>query len=168
MANKWTRSAAFRFFNTEPLNPNWSWSARSADGRTVAVTLWKHEFGAGAMTYTMNAFVDWRKGNGSRQFLKDLVWARANCDGRVNVIVVVRDEDDLSRIKTKDCYPQKNLVMRVKHVDPDTGDFRLERVTPESATSSLIRPSAVLHSEMVVLPGRDYFEKANRVVFKGK
>ena len=41
---QWTRTAAFRFYNAEPSNPNWSWSARSTDGKTVVVTLWNPEF----------------------------------------------------------------------------------------------------------------------------
>jgi hypothetical protein len=81
MANKWTRTAAFRFFSTEPRNPNWSWSARSTDGQTVVVTLWKHEFtgSAGDMIYARSNLGDWHKGIGSRVFFEDLLWALAYC-----------------------------------------------------------------------------------------
>ena len=93
MADKWSRSAAFRFYNAEPINPNWSWSARSADGKTVVVTLWRHEFRgpAGKMVYARSDLGDWHEGNGSRTFFNDLVWALANCGGMVRVVVAVRD-----------------------------------------------------------------------------
>jgi hypothetical protein len=146
MATAWSRTAAFRFFNTEPRNPNWSWSARSADGKTVAVTLWRHEFEgpAGKMVYAREAFGTWHKGSGSRVFLEDLLWAFVNCAGIVRVIVAVRDRGSESVVRTAECYPQKSLVMRVTYVDPETGAFRLEQVVPseDAASNRTISSSA--------------------------
>ena len=127
---KWTRTAAFKFFNTKPRNPNWSWSARSTDGKAVAVTLWKHELSgrAGELTYTRNGMGDWHEGNGSRAFFQDLIWALMRCDGIVRVIIAVRDWSASPVIRMAECYPQKNLLMRVTHVNLVTGAFRLEQV----------------------------------------
>jgi hypothetical protein len=132
MADRWTRSAAFRFYNAKPSNLNWSWSARSADGKTVVVTLWKHEFRgpAGKMVYARSGLGNWHDGNGSRTFIKDLVWSLANCAGIVRVIVVTRDWSVSPCVRTAECYPQKNLMMRITHVDLETGAFRLEQVVP--------------------------------------
>jgi hypothetical protein len=129
---EWTRTAAFRFYDTEPRNPNWSWSARSADGATVAITLWKDEFigSAGKMTYAKSELGDWFEGPGSRFFFEDLAWAKNNCDGIVRVIVAVRDEQDKTKVSMAECYPQKNLVMRITHLDAEAGAFGLSQIVP--------------------------------------
>jgi len=44
MAAKWTRADAFAYFGAQGKNPRWSWSARSADGKTVVLTMWQDEF----------------------------------------------------------------------------------------------------------------------------
>lgn len=130
MANKWTRTASFHFYNTEPLNSNWSWSARSEN--TVVLTLWRHEFTgpAGRMTYERRGFGDWRKGNGIKFFYEHLLWALTYLGGIVRVIVVVRDWRASPRVRMAECYPSKDLVMRVKSVNLVTGAFRLEQVAP--------------------------------------
>jgi hypothetical protein len=153
MANKWTRTAAFRFFNTEPRNPNWSWSARSANGRTVVLTLWKHEFRgpAGNMVYARSDWGDWHQGKGSRFFLEDLTWALAHCGGGVRVIVAVRDLSASPRVRTAECYPRKNLVMRVMHVNLQTGAFTLEQVASAEGVTSVRK--VVVDAPSLVLQG---------------
>jgi hypothetical protein len=128
MANKWTRTAAFRLYNIDPRNINWSWSGRSSDGNTVAVTLWKDELKgpAGQMVYD-RVMDDWHNGHGRRYFFQDLAWAHANCDGIVKVIVAVRDPKKPNR--AIESYPQKGLMMRIIHFDPVAGTFRLEQVS---------------------------------------
>lgn len=135
MASKWTRTQAFRLYNTEPRNPNWSWSARCAD--TVVVTLWKDEFTgpAGRMIYERHGLGNWHKGNGNRFLFEDLAWALANCGGIVRVIIAVRDLSAFPRVRMAECYPQKNLFMKVTHIDPISGAFRLEQVVPTDAVS---------------------------------
>jgi len=130
MAKKWTRSAAFRFYNADPRNINWSWSARSSDGKTVVVTLWKDELkgAAGNMAYDRGNMRDWHNGPGRRFFFEDLAWALANCDGLLRVIVAVRDHNQARRTRKAEWYPQKNLVMRIVHLDPAVGAFRLQQV----------------------------------------
>jgi hypothetical protein len=137
MANKWTRTASFRFYNTEPLNHNWSWSARSAG--TVVVTLWKHEFAgpAGRMIYERRGFGDWHKGNGNKFFFEDLAWALAHCGGIVRVIVAVRNWGAFPRVRTAECYPSKKLLMRLTHLDPVAGAFKLEQVVPTNDVRSV-------------------------------
>jgi hypothetical protein len=132
MASKWTHTAAFRSFNTEPRNRNWSWSARSED--TVVVTLWQDEFAgpAGMMTYERGSHEGWHKGTGSRFFFEDLAWALTNCGGIVRVIVALRDREAFPRVRMVECFPKKSLLMRVTLVDPETGAFRLEQMVPDN------------------------------------
>jgi hypothetical protein len=134
---KWTRSEAFRY-NTEPRNPNWSWSAKSEDGQTVAITLWKEDLigRAGDLTYTKTELGDWFEGPGSRYFFEDLDWALQNCQGIVRIILAVRDQQSTDRVRTAECYPQKNLIMRITHLDPTVGAFRLEQVLPSELSKS--------------------------------
>jgi hypothetical protein len=151
MADKWTRTAAFRFYNAKPSNPNWSWSARSADGRTVVVTLWKHEFKgpAGKMVYAHSGLGNWHEGNGSRTFSKDLVWALANCEGLVRVVVVTRLWSVSSRVRTAECYPQKNLLMRITHLNLKTGAFTLEQVVPAEGAAPVKKVADIVHFDSI-------------------
>ena len=137
METKMTRVQAFRHFGTRPKNP-YRWSARSADGTTVAVTLWRDELRgpAGRMVYWLPGWGDWNRGTG-RSFFEDLEWAVANCGGAVRVVVVVRDRKANPRARTADCYPAKDLLMRVTHLDPVAGAFRLEQVVP----ANFVRPT---------------------------
>jgi hypothetical protein len=80
------------------------------------------------MVYWRHGWGYWRS-NG-RSFFDDLMWAMANCGGIVRVIVVVRDRTANPRARTADCYPAKDLLMRVVHFDPAAGSFRLEQVVP--------------------------------------
>ena len=131
MASKWTRTQSFLDYNTELRNP-YFWSARSADGKTVAVSLWKDGFEgpAGRMVYNRSSMEDWYDGSGKRRFFEDLAWAVTHCDGIVRVIIAVRDLSAFPRVRTAECYPCKNLLMRVTHLDPVAGAFKLEQVVP--------------------------------------
>jgi hypothetical protein len=139
MAKKLTRVAAFRSYNTELPNP-YRWSARSPDGKTVAVSLWKDEFEgpAGRMVYNRSSMEDWYDGSGKRRFFEDLAWAVTHCDGIVRVIVAVRDTSAFPHVRTAECYPCKNLLMRVTHLDPVAGTFRLEQVVPTDGEKPVV------------------------------
>lgn len=82
------------------------------------------------MVYERSDLGGWHKGNGSRTFFKDLAWALANCGGRVGVVVVTRDWGASPYVRTAECYPQKNLLMRITYLNLETGAFRLEQVVP--------------------------------------
>ena len=130
MATKWTHVQAFLALGTIPLNRFWSWSARSVDGRTVAVTLWREQLRglAGRMVCTRSDWGDWHQGNGSRAFFADLKWAVEHCGGIVRVVVAVRDPKALPQVRMAECYPCRNLYLRVVHFDRITGAFTLEQV----------------------------------------
>src|ERR1700737_4081295 len=56
---------------------------------------------------------DWFRGPGSRYLFKDLAWALGHCRGIVSVIVAVRDRKVSPRVRMAECYPRRNLLMRV-------------------------------------------------------
>jgi hypothetical protein len=140
MTDTWTRLQAFWYFGTKPQNRYRSWSARSADGSIVAVTPWREELRgpAGSMVYWRHGWGDWNRSNG-RSFFDDLMWAMANCGGIVRVVVVVRDRTANPRARTADCYPAKDLLMRVVHLDSAAGSFRLEQVVPANFVRAVPR-----------------------------
>jgi len=41
MPRKWRLAKAFAHFNATARSKRWSWTARSADGKTVVITLWE-------------------------------------------------------------------------------------------------------------------------------
>jgi len=123
-----TRAEAFRQLGTRASNVYRSLSARSADGRTVAVTLWRDRFHgpAGAMFYELSCWGDWHRGN-CQGFFSDLEHAKTHCGGIVHVVVVARDRTANPEVRTSDCYPVKNWAVRITHLDSATGSFRLEQ-----------------------------------------
>lgn len=131
-----TRTAAFGRYGIRLRNVMNRWSGVSADGLTVAVSLWKHEFSgpAGEMVYDKADSSDWKNVVAKREFFRDLQWAVDHCEGVIRVVVVVRDPSDPSR--TIDCYPAPNVVMRVTALDTVGSTFRLEQVRPATELMS--------------------------------
>jgi hypothetical protein len=128
-----TRDKAFGQLGTKLKNRRRDLSARSTDGGTVAVSLWKDEIRgpAGKMTCSRSSWGNWNRST-YLPFLKDLAWALAHCGGIVRVVIVVRAEENVLRVRTADCYPAQNLLMRVTFVDLVAGAFRLEQVVPDN------------------------------------
>jgi len=124
MARKWTHTAAFRHFGTTPKNVQWSWSARSADGKTVVLTLWKHEFHG--RTYRSNFTSedsDPRLGFG--ELMENLKWAQEHCDSRFRAIIATARDPDAYPPSIKECYPGR-MTMRLTSLDHKTGNFTAE------------------------------------------
>jgi hypothetical protein len=127
---RWTHTACFEFFGTKPVNPRWSWSARSDDGKTVVVTLWQDEFqgGAGELIYVRAGATGWANRHGYQELMNNLEWARDQCGAKVRVIVAIKRDRNERPPRIAECFPQKKLVMRVAELDPGTGAFRLEQI----------------------------------------
>ncbi|WLC16280.1 hypothetical protein [Bradyrhizobium diazoefficiens] len=131
-----TRTAAFGRYGIRLRNVMSRWSGISADGSTVAVSLWRHEFGgpAGTMVYDKADSSDWKDVAAKREFFRHLQWAVDHCEGIVRVVVVVRDPSKPPR--TIDCYPAPNVIMRVVALDHVRSTFRLEQVRPAAELMS--------------------------------
>ena len=130
MATRGTRKDAFSSYGISLRNVNWSLSGRSEDDRTVAVSIWEKELTGrtGELIYGRPSWGDWYDGLGRRYFFEDLAWARDNCGGIVRIVLSIREQDDSEPAKVAESYADHSLLMRVTHMDPETGAFRLEQV----------------------------------------
>ena len=123
MSERWTRREAFAYFGAVCANPRWSWSAKSLDGKTVVLTMWKDEIASenSSSVYKSNPrnlLTEKRPGFSER--LAHLKWARDNCDSRVRVVILKKD----GRGGIAECFPAKDLIMRITSLDEKTGAFR--------------------------------------------
>lgn len=124
---------AFAHFGAAGKNQRWSWSARSADGRTVVLTVWKD-----GLNYTRKPVVydtfdrpnlnEWKNLPGNRERLENLLWARDHCEGRFRVVITVAEDVNARPRKIVKCYPQDKLIMQITKINEQTGEFRAESV----------------------------------------
>lgn len=141
-----TLTEAYRSCGMKLRNRFWSWSARSETA--VVVSLWQHEFkgSAGNMTYERQSHGDWYKGLGYRFLIEDLAWALAHLGGIVGVVIVVRDRSALPHVRVYDCFLAKTLSMRITHLDPVTGAFRLEQVASTNEPGLFTAPRELVQA----------------------
>ncbi|ESZ05409.1 MULTISPECIES: hypothetical protein [unclassified Mesorhizobium] len=128
MAKKYTHTECFEHFGTAPRNTYWSWSARNENTKTVAVTLWQHEFvwkGKQPSFERPSLDLEQKVRPGHNELMTNLRWAIDHANGEVQVIIAIA-KDKMAQPKTiKECFPSK-MVMRVTALDEGTGAFRLE------------------------------------------
>jgi hypothetical protein len=136
MATRTTRKDAFDSYGITLKNVSWSLSGRSTDGLTVAVSIWKHDLTGqiGERVYDRKSWGDWYSGPGRRYLFEHLAWARDNCDGIVRIVLSVREQGDPEPVRVAGSYADHDLRMRVTHMDPETGAFRLEEVASDVTT----------------------------------
>jgi hypothetical protein len=87
------------------------------------------------MTYTLNNFGGWHRGAGVDLLFEHLAFALANCGRVVHVVVAVRGRNGSASERTT-WFAREDLIMRVTHLDPATGSFRLEQVSPSAALAA--------------------------------
>lgn len=133
MTKKWSQKECFDRYGVKPANPRWSWSGKSADGKTVAVTLWKDRFEKGIDLYRWSA----SPGEAGRQLrpghtelIRNLAWARDNCDGEVSIIIATAVDPNANPRTISECFPRTDFRMRVVGLDEASGEFVLERIKP--------------------------------------
>ena len=107
----------------------YSWSARSKDGKAVAISMWVDgiDNSVSPMTYGSIGKEDisnweWRQGNKDR--LEDLIWARDHCRGRLKVIIAVPEDLDAKTRKVAYCWPLPALTMHLDELNEKTGEFK--------------------------------------------
>ena len=128
MTRKWTRKAAFEYFGTKQRNVRWSCSAKSPDGKTVVVTLWKDVFQTrdGSRVYERDEFDPGTSGlQRESELMKNLAWAQHKCAGRFNVIIATAKDISADKRSIKECFPTK-MIMRLTSLNPTTGAFAAE------------------------------------------
>jgi hypothetical protein len=129
MPRKWTRRECFEHFGASCKNPQWSWSAKSADGRVVVMCMWQDEIKREGDRMVYQSLTP-RRGEGNRpgakERLENLKWAREHCDGLARVVVMRANDTKADPRSIAECFPHDKLVMRITHIDEATGEFRAE------------------------------------------
>jgi hypothetical protein len=120
-----TLTEAFAFFDTAARNVRWGWSAISADGRTVAVTLWDHERAADGSVDFFDPIERerWRHHLGNRDRIKNLRHAIEHCDGKFRVVRVVAKDINAYPRQIKQRIADPDTVMQITRFDEETGEF---------------------------------------------
>jgi hypothetical protein len=130
MAKIWTLPACFEHFGVVTSHRHFSLSAVSSDGKTVVVAMWEDEFERhGDRILYQSRYRPIFKGKLrriSKQWIANLKWARRNCDCLVRVVIIQADDVQASTRTIKFCYPDDSLIMRITHLDIETGVFRAE------------------------------------------
>ena len=129
MPKHFTHAKCFATFGVKPKNPRWSWSGRSEDGTSVAVTLWQDKFENGGRTYKSweDRSEDWKTSPGFVELIENLAHARDHLNGLVHVILAQAKDKNASPRSIARCFPHESLKMRVIELDQDKGSFVLER-----------------------------------------
>jgi hypothetical protein len=129
MSKEWTHSGAFAHFGASPRNIQWSWSAKSADGKTVVLTLWKDKITRrdGRVLYEWGVLPDQvRRRPGFSELMENLAWARDHCNGRFRVIIAKAKDERADPRSIEECYPVK-WAMKLIEFDPIAGTFTAEQ-----------------------------------------
>ena len=125
---RWTKERAFAHFGAKATNSRWGWSARSADGATVVLTVWDDEFDPDKPGATIDMFGHknrgrWSTALGNRDRIKNLTHARENCGGLFHIVVATAKDVNASPRSTLRIRPHPR-VMRLTKLDEVTGQFR--------------------------------------------
>lgn len=163
MAGRWSHTSAFEFYGARASNARWSWSARSPDGRIVVLTLWEDEFRHrnGKTIYVAkrrSRGSNWINRAGNRERLGNLKWARDHCKGLFRVVLAVAEDKHVSPRRIASCSPRPELVMRITHLDENTGEFRAVKVNSRNGASKPV-PDQVSPSTPILLFRIGYMKK---------
>ena len=130
MAKIWTLPACFAHFGTVTSHRHFSLSAVSSDGKTVVVGMWEDEIERhGDRIMYQSRYQPIFKGNLRRistQWIANLKWSCRHCDRLVRVVIIQADDVEANPRTIKFCYPDDSLIMRIIHLDIETGLFRAE------------------------------------------
>jgi hypothetical protein len=128
VAKKWTHTEAFAHFGTKPRNVQWSWSARSDDGKTVVVTLWQDEISRkeGRLVCERPGTPEHiRRRPGFSELMENFAWAQHHCNGSFKVIIAIAKDKTADPRSIQECFPSK-MAMKLLHFDAETGAFLAE------------------------------------------
>lgn len=133
MAGRWTLTKAYEYFGAKPVNPRWSWSAKSSDGRVVVLTIWEDEVKILNGTMVLDVYgnprlADWTNRIGNRERIRNLLWARDQCGGLFRVVMNRAKDINASPRSILATFPHETLVMRLTDLNEITGEFRAESV----------------------------------------
>jgi hypothetical protein len=124
---------AFRRAGVTAKNRRWSWSARSADGKIVVMTLWKDLIDYRSKPIAYSTFdrenlTIWVNRPGNRERLENLIWARERCDGIFRVVIATAKDVNADTREIEDAHYHERLIMKLVELNEDTGEFRAVNV----------------------------------------
>jgi hypothetical protein len=126
-----------------------SWSARSPDGRTVAVTVWRRDI----VGDEVNMFGKMKRqppNAAGRERIENLLWAKDHCGDLFRVVVIEARDPEATVKKIKQVVGVDPLPWRLVTINPDTGEYIARRLTeleehlgevPEQARGQSATPS---------------------------
>ena len=128
-----TLTKAFAHFGAKVVNPRWSWSALSADGKTVVLTLWEDQLeengdGVKIEIATKESLPIWQRRLGNQERIRNLKLARDHLDGRFRVIKVEAKDQNAEPRSVAKWTPDDKLIMRLTQFCEETGLFSAESV----------------------------------------
>lgn len=135
MGSTMSLSASFAEFGAKGKNKRWSWSARSDDGKVVVITLWKDRLKTqnGTVVYD-DIGIDtraWRDRPGNKERIDNLRWARDNCGGMFKAVITIAEDINAQPRAIRECFPQRNLNMKLTDFVEETGEFRAIHIPPD-------------------------------------
>src|SRR5258708_8965529 len=127
MKTAWTLSTSFEHFGAARSRRHFGGSAISDDGGTVVVAMWEDEIVRqdNRVTY-QSRFGPPLRGKSQKlslQWITNLKWAIARCDGRVRVVVLTAEDMQANPRVVSSCYPDDTLIMRITRFNAKTGCF---------------------------------------------
>jgi len=130
MPRKWSKTEAFAYWGAKGKNSRWSWSARSTDGHTVVITLWKDQLKShqGQIVYSTLHHANLSKDPGKTERIENLIWAEDHCDGRFRVVITVAEDENARPRKIAYCYPKEDWIMKIAELNRETGEFRAVKI----------------------------------------
>ena len=96
MTKSWSHKACFNSYDVRSADPRWSWSGKTDDGKTIAITCWQDRFEKGVdlfRSHTHFGETGWESRPGHNELIRNLAWARDNCDGVVRIIIIATPVD---------------------------------------------------------------------------
>ena len=126
--SKISRTDAFKYFGTPLRNTYWSRSARSVDGKTVVVALWRDQLKkvGNVLTYVHSTDVDWFRSQGQNELCENLIWCRDKCGGIFKVVIVTAKNAGAIPREVASSDPEKRYDMLITSLDQLTGAFTSE------------------------------------------
>jgi hypothetical protein len=124
-----TLATCFAHFGAAGKNQRWSWSARSADGKTVVMTLWDDILNYTVKPATYDTFgrtdlPEWTNKPGNQERIENLKWSRDRCGGLFRVVITVAKDIHAIPRSIARCYPHERMIMHLIELNETTGEFR--------------------------------------------
>jgi hypothetical protein len=120
-------NAAFRKAGVRARNTRQSWSAKSDNGNTIVMTLWKDllDYSSTPISYSSYHRDNplWKDRWGNRERLENLRWARDHCGGVFRVIITTAKDTDVEPREVADAFYHERMIMKIKDLDEETGEF---------------------------------------------